>query len=117
LSLPFLFAERFGADGGQDGRIFRLVRGLGTLQHELGGAHLGGGHVGRAEGVMPQAIVQGAVIESGGFAKCVRALASPLPRSSLAPWFRGVGARHGRAIHQFVIAAWGLLGMVGALVR
>jgi hypothetical protein len=78
---------------------------------------LGGSHVGHAEGVVPQAIEQGAVIESGGFARRVRALASTLPKSPPAPWFRGVGARHGRAIHQFVIGAAGLLVMVGAVGR
>ena len=72
--LPLVFAERLGADGVTDGTAFWLVRGLGLLQRHLGGTHLGAGHVGYAEGVVPQAIEQGARIECGRFAPRARAL-------------------------------------------
>jgi hypothetical protein len=97
--LPFLFAERLGADGVTDGTTFRLVRGLGLLQHQLGGAHLGAGHVGCAEGVVLQAIEQGARIECGGLAPLARAVASRLPKWSrrVSPSLRSAGAGHRRA--------------------
>jgi hypothetical protein len=97
--LPLVFAERLGADGVTDGTAFRLVRGLGLLQRHLGGAHLGAGHVGYAEGVVPQAIEQGARIECGRFAPRARALASRLPRWSrrVPPSFCGARACHRRA--------------------
>src|SRR5262245_26463708 len=94
--LPLVFAERLGAYDVADGMVFWLVRGLGLLQRDLGGAHLGAGHVGHTEGVALQPIEQCALIDSGGFAARARALAWPLSRSSrpLPLSFRGAGARH-----------------------
>ena len=57
-------------------------------------AHLGAGHVGHAEGVAPQAIDQGAVVDGGGFGAFARWPVSTLARGShrIVAWFRR--ARH-----------------------